>query len=175
MLSLPASPRWGYLGRCVVETDKLDCHWRCRQSRKVLVSVIAAIFARIMLRHTRARVFVRNRDGTSGELKYTLEKHSLGIHSVDTNHDGSRKNIYGVSVLTVNRVLYNVCRHSRRTLCFAGFNDLPLGSWKQRRACNIHQPWSFASLESQVQSRWKTFCFWIPLGRLERLQHRERR
>lgn len=32
-----------------------------------------------------------DRDGTSGELKYTLEGHSLGVHSVDTNHDGSRK------------------------------------------------------------------------------------
>lgn len=41
--------------------------------------------------HANVRVVVFIRDGASGELKYTLEGHAMGVISVDASVDGTRE------------------------------------------------------------------------------------
>lgn len=44
-----------------------------------------------ILTYANARVVIFFRDGASGELKYTLEGHAMGVISVDASVDGTRK------------------------------------------------------------------------------------
>ena len=41
--------------------------------------------------HANVRVVIFTRDGASGELKYTLEGHAMGVISVDASVDGTRE------------------------------------------------------------------------------------
>lgn len=44
-----------------------------------------------IVRSLLTRLYKKKRDGTSGELRFVLEGHAMGVISVDVSADGTRK------------------------------------------------------------------------------------
>lgn len=71
----------------MVQTHKFGYFWLGRRQSQVLVNCLS------MLTRKKGLFYTCIRDGATGELKFELEGHAMGVISVDVSQDGTRNGI----------------------------------------------------------------------------------